>query len=100
MGSLGSLDSLDYSDSLARLRSDVRAQLIDRPLSHPIQILHGLLRKPPQLRLGSGQAGAADIKAHPFFAPIDWDLLMERKLEPPFKPDVNTDVDVRCVETC
>ena len=68
--------------------------------SHPIQILHGLLRKPPQLRLGSGQAGAAEIKAHPFFAPIDWDLLIERKLEPPFKPDVNTNVDVRCVETC
>jgi hypothetical protein len=30
--------------------------------------------------------GAEDIKAHPFFAGMDWKKLLQKELEPPFKP--------------
>ena len=38
---------------------------------------------------------ACQLKLHPFFADIDWSLLAEKKLPPPFKPNVQrvTDTD-------
>lgn len=41
-------------------------------------------------RLGAGEQGAADIKAHPFFQGIDWDNLT--KVDGPFVPQI-TDVE-------
>lgn len=49
-------------------------------------LLRGLLNRDPSQRLGS--RGAADIKAHPFFAEIDWGKLLARRYQPPFKPKV------------
>lgn len=37
-------------------------------------------------RLGSGNDGAKEVKRHPFFANLDWDLLEQKQIEPPFKP--------------
>ena len=37
-------------------------------------------------RLGSGPRGVKDIKEHPYFANINWDLLEQKHVEPPFKP--------------
>jgi serum/glucocorticoid-regulated kinase 2 len=48
-----------------------------------------LLNRDPAQRLGSGPNGAADIKAHPFFAKhINWSMLLAKKVQPPFKPSV------------
>ena len=45
-------------------------------------------------RLGSGPQGAAEIKNHPFFTNhIDWQLLLAKKVQPPFKPDVSSAFD-------
>ena len=55
-------------------------------------LLTGLLQKRPEQRLGCGDRGIADIKAHPFFESIDWGLLDSGYSEPPFVPnqfDVN-----------
>jgi len=38
-----------------------------------------------------GRHGAEEIKAHPFFAGVDWDSL--RKIEAPFKPQLKSMVD-------
>lgn len=37
-------------------------------------------------RLGSSKDGAKEVKRHPFFQGLDWDLLEQKQIEPPFKP--------------
>ncbi|CAO3596779.1 unnamed protein product [Absidia cylindrospora] len=55
-------------------------------------LLHGLLTRDPEKRLGNN--GSADIKNHPFFSKhIDWDLLIQKKVQPPFKPNVENAYD-------
>jgi len=49
-------------------------------------LLRALFKRNPLNRLGSGVGGINDIKAHPFFASIDWSDLMKKKLHPPFQP--------------
>jgi serum/glucocorticoid-regulated kinase 2 len=61
-------------------------------------ILTGLLTRDPSRRLGVG--GADDIKKHPFFAKhIDFKKLLEKKVQPPFKPSVASPVDVSNFDT-
>ncbi|KAF2432740.1 kinase-like protein [Tothia fuscella] len=53
----------------------------------------GLLNRNPKHRLGS-QGDAEELKAHPFFADIDWDALGKKNLVPPFKPKLKSELDV------
>lgn len=54
-------------------------------------LIQGLLERNPEKRLGVN--GAAEIKAHPFFAQIDWRRLMAKKYAAPFKPAVESATD-------
>ena len=45
-------------------------------------------------RLGSGPADADPIKTHPFFKHISWADVISRKLDPPFKPVLASDVSI------
>ena len=38
---------------------------------------------------------AEEIKSHPFFAEVDWKLLQEKKIDPPFIPKLNGSKDLR-----
>ena len=42
-------------------------------------LIKQLLRPDPDRRLGSLAGGAGDIKAHPFFAGMDWEALLRRE---------------------
>ena len=44
-----------------------------------IDLLSKLLAKDPAHRLGSGPLGSEEIKQHPFFHDIDWELVMNRE---------------------
>ena len=46
------------------------------------------MTKNPAKRLGCGPGGEDAILAHPFFGSIDWKALEEKKVTPPFKPNV------------
>ena len=58
-------------------------------------LLGSLLIKNPKKRLGGSEADAKEIMAHPFFAPINWDLLIQKLIPPPFKPQVTSETDTR-----
>ena len=51
-----------------------------------------LLKRQISQRLGSGPADADPIKTHPFFKHISWADVISRKLDPPFKPVLASDV--------
>ena len=42
----------------------------------------------------NGKGGLAEIKSHPFFAQIDFDLVLQKKLNAPFKPEISNKTDV------
>ncbi|KAH9936157.1 Pkinase-domain-containing protein [Fomitopsis serialis] len=61
-------------------------------------ILTGLLTRDPTQRLGLN--GADEIRKHPFFAKnIDFEKLVQKKIQPPFKPSVTSPVDVSNFDT-
>lgn len=52
----------------------------------------GLLNRNPKHRLGA-QGDARELKAHPFFNDVDWELLRQKKIPPPFKPHLSSETD-------
>ncbi len=57
-------------------------------------LISQLLQKDPTKRLGNAQ-DAAEIKAHPWFKNVDWKLMEEKKVDPPFVPYVSSMCDTR-----
>ncbi|XP_050314218.1 ribosomal protein S6 kinase beta-2-like [Anthonomus grandis grandis] len=57
-------------------------------------ILRRLLKKKPQDRLGVPPDDAKAIKKHPFFKHINWDDVLNKRIEPPYKPCVSSEDDV------
>ncbi|KAK1791511.1 hypothetical protein P4O66_013512, partial [Electrophorus voltai] len=55
-----------------------------------VSILKAFMTKSPNKRLGCVAAHGLEeaIKVHPFFKEIDWVLLEQRKIKPPFKPRI------------
>uniref|UniRef100_A0A7S3UXK8 AGC protein kinase n=1 Tax=Aplanochytrium stocchinoi TaxID=215587 RepID=A0A7S3UXK8_9STRA len=52
-------------------------------------IITGLLQRDPKARLGIVGEGFVEIKMHPFYEGLDWDDLLQRKVDPPFLPKVD-----------
>ena len=44
-------------------------------------LITGLLQTEPSTRLGCGPIGGAEVEAHAFFAPLDWDALLRRQIQ-------------------
>uniref|UniRef100_A0A673AWI1 Protein kinase C n=1 Tax=Sphaeramia orbicularis TaxID=375764 RepID=A0A673AWI1_9TELE len=61
-----------------------------------VSILRAFMTKNPAKRLGCvvSQGCEDAIKSHAFFREIDWVLLEQRKVKPPFKPRIKTKRDV------
>ncbi|CAH8296049.1 unnamed protein product, partial [Schistosoma turkestanicum] len=60
-----------------------------------VDILSKFLVKSPSRRLGCVQmdGGELAIQRHPFFKEIDWQILEERRVRPPFRPKVRSRID-------
>ncbi|KAJ6658039.1 hypothetical protein lerEdw1_001698, partial [Lerista edwardsae] len=60
-----------------------------------VTILKAFMTKNPKMRLGcSALGGEAAILLHPYFKELDWDLLNQRQIEPPFRPRIKSKEDV------
>lgn len=53
-----------------------------------------LLEKQDYERLGWGEDGIEEIKAHPYFKSLDWNMVKQRQLIPPYIPNVKTETDL------
>ncbi|XP_015233796.1 PREDICTED: ribosomal protein S6 kinase beta-2 [Cyprinodon variegatus] len=62
-------------------------------------LIKKLLKKNPSQRIGSGKGDAADIQKHPFFRHISWEELLNKRVEPPYKPQLHSEEDVSQFDT-
>jgi serum/glucocorticoid-regulated kinase 2 len=71
-----------------------------------VDIITKLLHKDPKERIGCStpedgstleEASLKEFQAHPYFAKIDWDKMMAKTLDPPYKPTVKNDMDTKYV---
>ncbi|EGC37997.1 hypothetical protein DICPUDRAFT_149347 [Dictyostelium purpureum] len=53
-----------------------------------------LLNRDPTKRLGSGESDVEEIKAHPFFKSMNWSKLLNKEVDPPFKPHLIGPLDL------
>lgn len=77
------------------LMEDIR---FPRTLSESAKsLLNGLLIKNPKQRLGGGEEDSEEIKRHSFFVSLNWQDLMDKKIPPPWKPDIRSDLDTKYI---
>ncbi|XP_025836202.1 ribosomal protein S6 kinase beta-1-like isoform X1 [Agrilus planipennis] len=62
-------------------------------------LIRKLLKRQVLARLGSSPGDADGIKQHQFFKHINWNDVLTRKLEPPFKPSLASEDDVSQFDT-
>jgi serum/glucocorticoid-regulated kinase 3 len=75
-----------YTKDRAKLFHRVKHSKLRFPLNvspNARNLITGLLAKEPEERMGKNDE---EIKGHPFFSGINWDLLLARKIRPPFVP--------------
>ncbi|CAB3407811.1 unnamed protein product [Caenorhabditis bovis] len=78
-------------------RNDTMTQILKSKLSMPHFLTHeaqsllrALFKRNAQNRLGAGPDGIEEIKRHPFFAKINFVKLLNKEIDPPFKPALAT----------
>jgi serine/threonine protein kinase len=57
-------------------------------------LILGLLERNPNSRLGGGEGDYKEIQPHPFFAPLDWNAVMNRTMTPVWVPQLAAETDV------
>ncbi|PIO70017.1 protein kinase domain protein [Teladorsagia circumcincta] len=62
-------------------------------------LIKRLLKRHVETRLGAGPDDAEEIKQHPFFRHLNWNLVFARELEPPFKPEMKSEEDASLFDT-
>ncbi len=60
-----------------------------------VDFLNKIFIANPLLRLGHN--GAEEIKNHPFFKPVNWDVIIDKKQRPPFMPRIQNLFDTKYI---
>ena len=58
-------------------------------------LIKKLLIFDPKARLGSGVDGGEKIKNHKYFRGVNWDDVWNKKIQPPFKPNLKDEQDLK-----
>lgn len=61
-------------------------------------LLEHLLTPDLSRRYGNLKDGALDIKQHAFFQGLDFKAILERKVTPPYQPEIESDSDATCFD--
>lgn len=79
-----SLTSIDSNDEKSKISPLARSLLVE------------LLAREPSKRLGNrpGDNDVEAIKSHPFFASVDWNAILDKKVSPPWRPEAVKATDV------
>uniref|UniRef100_A0A673MPD9 Ribosomal protein S6 kinase n=1 Tax=Sinocyclocheilus rhinocerous TaxID=307959 RepID=A0A673MPD9_9TELE len=102
--SLGAL-MYDMLTGAAPFTAENRKKTIDKILKGKLNLppyltqeardlLKKLLRRNASTRMGAGPRDALDVQGHSFFRHMNWDDLLAFKVEPPFKPFLQSADDV------
>jgi len=86
-----------YSDNLEKMyeliqKGDIKFNKRLNISEEAKDLILKFLSRNPKKRLGIN--GINEIKSHPFFAKIDFDQLLKRKIQAPFIPDIKDKYDV------
>lgn len=52
----------------------------------------------PDKRLGGGPTDGEELMNHPWFAGVDWNLILQKQIKPPFKPKLQSKLDSRYID--
>ena len=81
-------EGMNYNTLSMPLEETLRAG-VAREAPELRSLLEQLLTRDATARLGGGPGGAAAVRAHAFFATVEWRLLQARRLPAPWVPDKN-----------
>jgi serum/glucocorticoid-regulated kinase 2 len=90
-----------YDENVNTMYQRILTDPLNFPADMPSEaksVMIGLLQRDPTRRLGVN--GGEEIKRHQFFARyIDWSKLLAKRIPPPFKPSVESVLDVANFDT-
>ncbi|KAI9203541.1 molecular mechanism For the regulation of protein kinase B Akt By hydrophobic motif phosphorylation [Polychytrium aggregatum] len=87
-----------YSDDREQIRYNILHSVVEYPdhcSPESKDIISRFLQRNPSLRLGASAADGLEIRSHPFFSSIDFTKLFNKEILPPFRPELDNDLDVR-----
>ncbi|XP_053685216.1 ribosomal protein S6 kinase beta-2 isoform X2 [Sabethes cyaneus] len=107
--SLGAL-MFDMLTGMPPFTADNRKNTIDAILKGKLNIpaylandsrdlIRRLMKRQVSQRLGSGPSDGQAVQAHPFFKNVNWDDVLNRRIEPPIKPVLRSEDDVSQFDT-
>ena len=82
-----------YSNNMTRVYEKIVHSEIKFPPSVPAPaqgLIMALLQRDPSKRLGAGPTGAAEVKAHPYFDTLDFHEVLQKRIEMPYKPSIES----------
>jgi len=88
-----------YHNNLHTMYRKIRTETPRFPMymnSHCKDFISKLLIRDPKRRLGSGDGDVEDLQKDAWFKNMNWDDLLQLKVEPPFKPKVEDAMDTSC----
>lgn len=57
------------------------------------KLIGALLEKDLSKRIGCMKNGSQDVRNHPWFTGVDWNIVQAKKIQPPWQPDVRSETD-------
>ncbi|KAL2913685.1 Serine/threonine-protein kinase [Polyrhizophydium stewartii] len=85
-----------YSENTNVMYERILGHQLEFPQGYPplaASFCQALIERDPKKRLGAGPEDAEEIKRHPYLADVDWKHMLKRRVRPPFKPKVESEMD-------